>query len=283
MSVLSSPHHLVISCDGGGSVLIVPVVVPSHRCSLFIGGGWLSCGGRRAFLIRPSFRSHMSWGKRRRIGLLVHLSLMSLGFSFLFSSCRLVGASRAVSSSWCSLVAMGVSCGSARWRLVVVPGRHSFILRRGGVLALILRLSSRSLLVPPSRVASRLLVPTMGLRVRAAWRACSSNRVCSSRGGGVVGHGAGVSCRASQSRLICSSRAVGRGVSFSSRGASRGRIVIDDVPVAVAWRACGFWGCVSSCRLGAGACLPLFRRGCGNAVLVIGVPACSLSSYGCGA
>lgn len=56
------------------------------------------------------------------------------------------------------------------------------------------------------------------LRVRAAWRACSSHRVCSSRGGGVVGHGAGVSCRACLSRLICSSRAVGRGVSFLVSG-----------------------------------------------------------------
>ena len=37
-------------------------------------------------------------------------------------------------------------------------------------------------------------------------------------GGGVVGHGAGVSCRASPSRLICSSRAVGRGVSFLVSG-----------------------------------------------------------------
>lgn len=128
-----------------------PRVLSSHR--------WrLSCGGRRSFLIRPLSRSRMSWGKRRRIGFPAHRSRVSLRFSFLVSPCRLVGSSRAVSSSWCSLVAMGVSCGSARWRLVVVPGRHSFILRRGGVLALILRLSSCSLLVPPSRVASRLLV-----------------------------------------------------------------------------------------------------------------------------
>lgn len=97
---------------------------------------------------------------------------------------------------------------------------------------------------------------------------------------GVVGHGAGVSCRASPSRLICSSRAVGRGVSFSSRGASRGRIGIDDVPVAVAWLLATpgaasrlvvswsggrllflspaevDWRRFSSCRLGGGACLP---------------------------
>lgn len=60
------PHHLIISCGGGGSVLIVlgcRLVLP--RCSLF-SSGRLSCGGRRVLsLIRSPSRSCMSWGKRR--------------------------------------------------------------------------------------------------------------------------------------------------------------------------------------------------------------------------
>ena len=94
MSRVSVPrrHHIIISCDVGGSVLIVigcrivlppPRVLSSHR--------WrLSCGGRRSFLIRPLSRSRMSWGKRRRIGFPAHRSRVSLRFSFLVSPCRLV-------------------------------------------------------------------------------------------------------------------------------------------------------------------------------------------------
>lgn len=56
---------------------------------------------------------------------------------------------------------------------------------------------------------------------------------CCSRG--VADRDAGASCRVCPSRLICSSRAIGRGVRSRLVVASRGRIVIDDVPVAVAW------------------------------------------------
>ena len=209
---------------------------------------------------------------------------MSPGFSFLFSSCRLVGASRAVSSSWCSLVAMGVSCGSARWRLVVVPGRHSFILRRGGVLALILRLSSRSLLVPPSRVASRCSFPMSCWLGRRGVLAHIIVVLLFSWS--VAGRGAGASCRACPVSSDCSSRAVGRGVhsrlgerlvvgSSSMVCPLRWRGVLA-VPV-VSFRPSVSWsgdGLASrfilaeadgrrfpSCRPGAGACLPRRRRG----------------------
>lgn len=46
----------------------------------------------------------------------------------------------------------------------------------------------------------------------------------------------GVACLLVSSGLLFSCRRAWR--SFSSRGASRWRVVIDDVPVAVAWRAC---------------------------------------------
>lgn len=59
-------------------------------------------------------------------------------------------------SSWHSLVAMGVSCGPARFCLVVGEAEcPSLVLCRGGVLALILCLSSRLLLVVSSRSSSR--------------------------------------------------------------------------------------------------------------------------------
>ena len=136
------------------------------------------------------------------------------------------------------------------------------------------------------RLVGRLVVASHVLRAWMAWRACSSH--C---------------CR--------SSRAVGCAfvlVSFSRLvGASRRRGVIDGLPVAVAWRACGSRGCVLSHRLvgawGFGfssylggermsgcsrlavsepvlACLGAVG-GCGDVVLVIGVPSCPLSSYGC--
>lgn len=205
VSVLSFPHHLVISCGGGGSVLIVLgrlLVLP--RCSLFSSDAAIV--RRTAGVSHPSFVSFSY-----ELGKTAHdwisrssLSDVHPGFSFLTHYVRLVrrlvGASRAVSSSWCSLVAMGVSCGSARWRLVVVPGRHSFILRRGGVLALILRLSSRLLLVSPSRVASRLLV--LPCPAGSGSVACLLVPSCLFFSCGVVCRCSGASYRACSSRLI---------------------------------------------------------------------------------
>lgn len=218
-----SSHHLVRRgrsfSSSSGVVSSFPGVLSSHRMRV-------SCGGRRAFLIRPLSHSRMRWGKRRKIGFPAHRFRMPPGFSFLFSSCRLVGASRAVSLSWLPLVAGAGSCGSARWRLVVAEA--SFVCPAAWRYACPHPLSVVSSASRPSvSYGVSLLVPHV-LRAGAAGRACLS-------------------------RLICSSRAAGRGVRsssrFSSRGASRWRVVIDDVPVAVAWRACGSRGFVSSHRL----------------------------------
>ena len=141
---------------------------------------------------------------------------MSPGFSFLVSSCRfverLVPYHRRGVRSWRVSGLAVLLVGVSSWRR-----RHSFVLRRGGVLVLILCLSSRPLLVPPSCVASRLLV--LPCPAGSGSVACLLVPSCLFFSwGGVVGHGAGVSCRACLSRLICSSRAVGRGVSFLVSG-----------------------------------------------------------------
>lgn len=112
--------------------------------------------------------------------------------------------------------------------------RHAFVLRRGGVLVLILRLSSRSLLVVSSRGTSR----------------CLSLMFCGLRRRGVL------------ARLVSgySSRVVGRGVVPVSPFRLVARLV--------AWG--GFSRLITagvdgrrfpSCRLGVDACLPRCRRG----------------------
>lgn len=205
------------------------------------------------------------------------------------------------------------SCGSARWRLVVA-GCHSFVLRRGGVLALILRLSSRPLLVPPSRVASRCSFPPpmscglgrLGVLARLIVSVLLVERGLSLCRGVLL-------CLPASSDLLFSCRRAWRSFSsrlsfrFSSRAASRGRVSSMMCPLRR--RGClRPRGCVSSCRIvergsafrlipcgsGLAAVLVLPSRGrCllalmpsgdgDNVVLVIGVPACSPSSYGCGA
>lgn len=133
--------------------------------------------------------------------------------------------------------------GVSSWRR-----RHSFVLRRGGMLALILCPSPPSASRPFVSYGVSLLVPPCP----AGWGggACLLIQSGSFFSCSVACRGAGASCRACPPRLICSSCAFGRGVSFLvSWCSSRGRVVIDDVPVAVAWRACGSLGFVSSHRL----------------------------------
>lgn len=83
---------------------------------------------------------------------------------------------------------MGVSCGPARFCLVVGEAEcPSLVLRRGGVLALILRLSSRSAsrrFVSSCRLARRLVLRYPVSRI--PWRACSYHRGHSSRGAWIV-------------------------------------------------------------------------------------------------
>lgn len=131
-----------------------PGVLSSHLIRL-------SCGGRRAL---PFILFQLSYELRKTaqdvifrsspsdtLGLLVPHSLRSsrLAVSWIVS-CRIVVV--VVARSGCRVLRF---CLLAR---LVVAERPAFVLRRGGVLVLILRLSSRSLLVSPSRVASRLLV-----------------------------------------------------------------------------------------------------------------------------
>lgn len=127
----SSSHHLVRRgrsfSSSSGVVSSFPGVLSSHRMRV-------SCGGRRAFLIRPLSHSRMSLGKRRKIGFPAHRFRMSPGFSFLVSPCRIAGRlvpyrHRGVRSWRVSGLAV-LLIGVSSW-----PRRHSFVLRRGGVLA----------------------------------------------------------------------------------------------------------------------------------------------------
>ena len=148
------------------------------------------------------------------------------------------------------------------------------------------------------------------LRVRAAWRACSSHRVCSSRGGGRCRSWCrGVlPCLPVSSDLLFSCRRSWRlvsrlgehlvGVSSSMMYPLRRRGVLAAPRGFVSSHRLverggfGFSSHLGGERMGGGsrhavsepvlACLDAVGDG-GNAVLIIGVPACSLSSYGCGA
>ena len=148
------------------------------------------------------------------------------------------------------------------------------------------------------------------LRVRAAWRACSSHRVCSSRGGGrcrswcrgvlpcfPVSSDLLFSCRRSW-RLVSRLGEHLVGVSSSMMYPLRRRGVLAAPRGFVSSHRLverggfGFSSHLGGERMGGGsrhavsepvlACLDAVGDG-GNAVLIIGVPACSLSSYGCGA
>lgn len=226
----------------------------------------------------------MSWGKRRRIGFPAHRSRASLGFSFLVSPCRLV--ERLVPYR---------RCGVRSWRvsgLVVLLGsisswmrRHSFILRRGGVLALILRLSSRPLLVPPSRGASRCSFPHV-LRAGAAGSAYSSHRGRSSRAAwrGVrsrpvrclvlvsswrlVGVSSSVICPLRWRCMLAAPRGCVSSLVSWSGEASASRIIPDGSGLAAVLVLPSRGRCLL-------ALMPSGDRD--NVVLVIGVPACSLS------
>lgn len=172
----SRPHHLIISSYRTARATPFSsssgVASSSPAFSILIGCGYRAAGGGIASRHFP--RSHMSWVKRRMMRFFAHCPLMSSGFSFLFSSRRLVRRlvphhRRGVRSWRVSGLAV-LLVGVSSWRR-----RHSFVLRRGGVLVLILRLPSRSLLAPSSRAASRCSSPHV-LRAGAAGRACSSHR-----------------------------------------------------------------------------------------------------------
>lgn len=147
-------HHLIVSCGCDCFVLIVLVccavsshhVISSHR-------GRLSCGGQRASSSRLVL---IELGKTAQNGISHSSHRMSSGFSFLVSSCRLVLPSRVASRALS--VIMLVACGEGRvLRSCSFLSRRgeaecpSLVLCRGGVLALILRLSSRSSSRQPSR------------------------------------------------------------------------------------------------------------------------------------
>lgn len=244
LCLFSSSHHLVRRYRLRFHPRHVPVSHRSPWLSLFSSGGRLSCGERRAL---PIILFPFSY----ELGKTVHDWIARSSLSdvpWLLVSLLVVpsrGTSRAVSSSWRSLVAGVGSCVSARWRLVMA-GRPASVLRRGGVLAFILHLSSRPLLVIPSRPSSRCSFPMSfelgrcGVLARLIVAVLLVGR-CLSLCRGVL------SCLPVSSDLLFSCRRVWR--SFSSRGASRCGVVVDGLPVAVALRACGSRGCVSSCRL----------------------------------
>ena len=233
---------------------------------------------------------------------------MSPGFSFLVSSCRLVERlvpyhRRGVRSWRVSGLAV-LLVGVSSWRR-----RHSFFLRRGGVLVLILCLSSRPLLVPPSCVASRLLV--LPCPAGSGSVACLLVPSCLffSWGGRCRSWCRGVlPCFPVSSDLLFSCRRSWRlvsrlgehlvGVSSSMMYPLRRRGVLAAPRGFVSSHRLverggfGFSSHLGGERMGGGsrhavsepvlACLDAVGDG-GNAVLIIGVPACSLSSYGCGA
>lgn len=101
--------------------------------------------------------------------------------------------------------------GVSSWRR-----SHSFVLRRGGMLALILCPSPPSASRPFVSYGVSLLVPPCP----AGWGggACLLIQSGSFFSCSVACRGAGASCRACPPRLICSSCAFGRGVSFLCLG-----------------------------------------------------------------
>ena len=199
-------------------------------------------------------------------------------------------ASRAVSSLWCSPVAGVRSCGSARAASSV--GGASFVCLAAWRGACPHHSPVVSSCFSPCVSFCRLVLRCPAGRI--AWRACSSHRglvVLVLRGGASVL----VPCGVSFSRLVV---------------ASRWRVVIGDLPVAVALHACGSPGLrlvsrlverggfgfsfyLGGERMGGGSrpaipvdcdCLFWFRREMGQCrSRHRRSSACFLSSYGCGA
>lgn len=169
------PHHLIISCGGGGFVLIVVRCRLINLCSLF--SSWAAIVRRTAGVVfhLPLPRSRMSWGKRRGMRFLIHHPLMPSGFSFLVSPCRLVG--RLVPFS-CLICHHGV----CSWRCRVlrscpcclVVGRDGIHLSCSVAWCLASSFAYRLVRFSSCRLVGVSLLVSHVLRGPVAWRACPS-------------------------------------------------------------------------------------------------------------